>query len=179
MVAALAARYAKKARGAFHTITPADLIAVGHTAVLEAFVRYREGDTSRDNDGGGFASWARTVVTWRIGGAVREALETEPSRGQRADSGNGVLRGWATAAPLADALYYEEEMRAWLLYRLRHLSTRRAIIVAAVMKGETQASVARTLGLSPGRVHQEYQRALSELRAWAAEDGFDGIDLDA
>lgn len=170
-------RYASSAQQAFHVLLREDLVTIGETAVLEAYVRYRDGDPSKDNAGGGFATWARRVVGWRVSEAVQRALTQEPHVNNRADSANGVLRAHRASNPRPDTVAYRRQLMAWLRRRLRRLSPRQRIIISAVLKGESQAAVARSLGLSPGRVNQEYFHALEQLRQFAAEDGFDGVDL--
>lgn len=168
------------ARRAFHLIDADSLVAIGQAALLEAYVTYREGDLSKENvDGSGFRMWARRVVGWRISEAVRRQLNTEPAGALRADSHNGVLRIQAASSIPPDLQTYHHEMGRWLKRCLARLPLRERLVVALMMRGETKAEVARSLGLSASRVGQIYFQALTKLRAWAVEDGFDGIELGA
>lgn len=180
MVVQVVRMNAPAARRAFHLIDADSLVAIGQAAVLEAHVTYREGDLSKERvTDSGFRVWARRVVGWRVAESVRRQLDIEPAGSLRADSSNGVLRTQAAASVSPDLQTYHHEMGRWLKQCLARLPLRERLVVALLMRGETKAEVARSLGLSPSRVGQVYFQALTKLRAWAVEAGFDGMELGA
>lgn len=163
---------------AFHLLDLETLISIGQTALLEAHVTYREGDVSRERvDGAGFRTWARRVVGWRISEAVHRQLRAEPEVSQRADSHNGVLRIKEAPTVEPDEQAYHHELGRWLKRCLARLDVRERTIVALLLRGETKAEIARSLGLSESRVGQLYFQTLRQMREWAVEDGVEGIRL--
>lgn len=184
-------RYLAASSVAFHTIPRDDLRAIAEAAVLEAFVRYREGDQSRDNGGGGLATWVRRVVGWRVGEVVRNALACEPLQSERAESPrspNADPNGASPQHQLPRQFHYEpqqaevvqaRQLVGWLRHRLRSLTPRRRVIIVSVLKGEQKCSIARSLGISPGRVSQEYKVAVERLRELALQDGIDYLGLES
>ena len=168
------------ARRTFHLLDRDTLVSIGQTAVLEAHIKYREGDLSRETvNGSGFRTWARRVVGWRVSAAVRRQLEAEPARGVRADSHNGVLRYQEGPDIPPDVQAYHHQLGRWLKHCLSRLELRERLIVALTLRGEPKAEVARSLGISPSRVGFHYRQAVDKMRVWAAEDGLDGVDLGA
>ncbi len=178
LVERIARRYRRRLATLFHVVTQSDLEAVGRVALLEAWLRYRDGDASRDNAGGGYATWARRIVAWRIRETVERAHSLEPPSVLRADSHNGVLRHKAAQGFSPAAECYASEVRLWLRFRIGSLSPRRQVIVAGILQGHTQAVLGRSLGVSEGLVSIEYTAALEELRGWARQDGIDGVSFD-
>lgn len=177
MVRGVVLRHMRAAQRTFHLLDQDTLVSIGQAALLEAHVRYREGDLSRETvDGAGFRCWARRVVGWRVSAAVQRHLEAEPPRTMRADSHNGALRTKEGSAIHPDEQAYHHELGRWLKRCLGRLELRERMIVALLLRGESKADVARSIGLSESRVGRLYERALGKMRTWAAEDGLDGLD---
>ena len=165
------------ARRTFHLLDVETLLSIGQSALLEAHVTYREGDTSKERrKGTGFRAWARRVVGWRVSEAVRRQLDAEPPVSARADSHNGVLRVKEAPSVSPDTQTYHHELGRWLKRSMGRLNMRERMVIALVLRGEHKSEIARSLGLSASRVGQVYATALEKLRRWAPEDAFDGVD---
>lgn len=184
-------RYRAACRSTFHPLTPQDLRAIAEAAVLEAYVTYREGDKSRERSAyGGLAAWTRRVVFWRVGENVQGLLTFEPLLSERDDrletrqavAGMTARRDGVFPASLCNAASQEDvvqayELVSWLRRRLADLSQRQRTIIVSVLNREPKVQIARRLGISKGRVSQEYGDAVAALREYARLDGIDGLDL--
>lgn len=180
MVIVIVREYIPASRRGLHEVDTDLLVSIGQTALLEAHIRYREGDTSKERaPGSGFSSWARRVVGWRVREAIHIFISAEPGRSSRCDSANGVLHGHTVRGPLPDERAYHHALGVWLKTCLARLEPRERLIVACLIRGETQAAIARSLGLSAGRVNHIVKYTLAQLREWAVAEGFDGVDLGA
>lgn len=175
-------RYLPGARATFHVIRREDLCAVAESAVLEAAVRYRVGDEGRDNQGGGLATWVRRVVGWRVSESVQNLLVNEPLQSERVYNEADPTSTWSTnvhvdsgfrQAATQHTIVQARQVVEWLQRSLGSLTPRRRIIIVSVLRGEAKTSIARSLGISPGRVSQEYKTAVEQLRKLALRDGID------
>jgi len=167
---------------AFFPIEFEDLISIGESALLEAWVSYRDLDPSRPETNGGlfggkFSRWARQVVLWRVSNFVAHYCREGPPVSERRDSNNGVLKYRAAPAPSPETTRYEEELRLWLRTSLGRLSPRQRSIAVMVAQGETKTEIALSLGLSRSTVHLEYQEAIAKLRRFAEQDDIEGLSL--
>lgn len=176
LVLGVVRRFLPVAQRAFHPIGPDELLAIGETAVLEAHLTYRPGDETKvSSPEVGLRLWTRRVVRWRIADAVSRAVVTEPPAETRAEEPlHAKLNGHEQQTHV-----YRSELLIWLKGAIGRLPIRQRIVVASLLRGETQAELASQLGLSPGRVCQLYREALETLRADGDARGFDSVDLDA
>lgn len=178
MVVTIVRHYTPSAQMAFHGIDIELLVSIGQTALLEAHLSYREGDVTLERTpGSGFSVWARRIVRWRIGEVIQTALASEPWYTDRRDSSNGVLHKHVAPTTPPDVQAHHHAIGAWLKTCLARLEPRERLIIACLIRGESQVAIARSLGLSPGRVNQIVKYTLVQLRAWGKDAGFDGIGL--
>lgn len=207
IISAQVRRFSYVAATAFHPVDREDLVALAETAVLEAYVTYREGDVARERTPkGGLRSHIRRIVCWRLSDAVgrlragepglsaRREGQAPPQRGRGnhpsqknsgADYGARGMVAYVENLPAklngheASRAFYRKQLMATLRLGLGQLSARQRRIVVGLLRGQTQAALAAKLGLSAGRVSQEYGAALVLLREWMESRGFDSLDLDS
>lgn len=191
VVLAAVRHYLPAASRAFHPLGPDELLSIAETAVLEAHVTYEPGDTSKETKPGArFAYWVGQHVFWRLGEVVARVRAAEPGVDARAhtiaqpeDVGVQRPRDAVPAAKLngheAQASCYRSELLTWLKTAIGRLPVRQRIIIASRLRGESQTDLAEQLGLSRGRISQEYRAALEALRTDALSRGFDSVALDA
>lgn len=149
-----------------------DLIGDGMVGLLDAARRY---DAAR---GWRFATFAGH----RIFGAILDGLRRQDPlarthRAERRASGVDTLDEQLTAEHVArrgtwgvdmDQVIDHRQRRAWVEHWLAALPRREAFVVRARLAGETQAAIARRLGVTAGRVSQLERRAIVRLRGrWA------------
>lgn len=158
-----------------------DLVSVGETAIFEAWTTYRDGDVSREpastGFGGGFSAHVRRVVSWRIADYVGGTSYGQPPAASRCDAHNGAMRDVAAPELGADEKLYNQELRVWLRQGLAALPLQQRAIVVGISKGESQAALARTLGLDRRDVHREYHRGLDRLRKYVGRLKLQGVEL--
>jgi RNA polymerase sigma factor (sigma-70 family) len=162
-----------KRQAPFFVVELDDLIAVGNAALLEAWVIYRDGDTSRDNTegrafGGGFSAHIRRIVYWRIRDYIEGLAQSDQASAQFAET----LALDASDEDVETA-FYLTELRIWLRAALAQLTVRERAVVVGVTRGDSQAQLGRELGLDRVAVHRCYHRAIEKLRHNAARFGIE------
>ena len=175
LVHSVVRKHATVAGRAFHPIDAEDLRTIAECAVLEAWVSYEPGDTSQETvPGAGFRAHARRVASWRVSDAVGRLRRAEPPSAHRGEAEDlpAYLNGAAS-----DSVVYRRELWSWLHQAIGRLPLRQRIVVSEMLRGVSQVELSRELGISEGRMSQEYAAAVRTLRDLAVADGLDGFDL--
>lgn len=144
--------------GAHVSLEPDDLRQLARVAVLDAAVAHRDGGAS-------LKRWVRQSVRWRL----TEHLERSVRPEDPLEAPEKVFNGQDP-----EELVARLRSVRWVRDAIDGLPVpRQRTIMACRLQGEGFREIARTLGISPTRVHQEAQLALEVLRERATHDRLD------
>jgi hypothetical protein len=157
-----------------------DLVALGNIAVIEGIISW---DNQRDGTRCSRKRWIRQVVRWRLREymmrnatrcaqtiPLQEAFELGPER-----TGTGHNRPWEEILPDVEAVdpesaVVEQGSFQKVLGHLARLPQHDQLLLDGELRGESIATVAKTLGITKQRASVVRVRAVSRLRARCATD---------
>ena len=192
-------RYGRSLERHFYVVTCEDLRAVAETAVLEAYVRYRDDHPQRETiAGAGLGAYVDRMVRWRLADHVTAHQKEGPSAAERRELQIGATTvGIVTGDPTreekqkqrrdyladdrerSDETVYKNQISDWLRRAIGRLEPREAIILISIAQGETNEAVGASLGIRRQTVNLVYHQTIKKLRRAAKRSGLDASELGA
>jgi len=149
-----------------------DLVAIGNIAVIEAIISW---DMQRDGKRCSRKRWVRQVVRWRLREYMTRSAERVANTLHLEELGGGTGKDWEDLlpdehAPCPETSVVEQGSFRKVLGHLTRLPQHDQMLLDGELRGESIATVAKTLGITKQRASVVRVRAMSRLKLRCASD---------